>query len=761
MRKLFLFAALLLCAWAAAAMAEPLRGALSGVVTGPDGSRLAGALISLRLSGTNVETQAVSSPTGTYLIPGVQAGSYELRALLDGFEPLLVENLEIDTRERTEDLSMRLASIQLVVTVIGEMNRESIEAAETRESSARDVAESMTAVPGVWKIRKGGIGNDIVLRGFGGKDLNVLVDGQRIYGACPNHMDPSAFHVDFSEVDRIEIGKGPFDVRNQGSLGGVVSIVTRSAQNGLHVFGNLSAGSYDFINPSATVSYGRDAFSLLAGYSYRTSSPYTDGSGNPFTRSLNYRQEYLDGDAFRIGTVWTKASFEPFGHLAQISFARQQADHVLYPYLQMDAVYDDTTRFSAGYQVDGLDGLMRSIRIHSYYTNVDHWMTDQYRSSSLNLARPYSMGTLAETKALGGKIEAVLGSVTVGFEALHRKWDAATQLAGAGYNPRYSIPDVRTDSLGLYSEYSRALSDVLRLSFAGRVDTVTTAADAAKANTSLYRAYHSTSLTSRTNNYPSGNLRLAFKTPIGLELSGGIGHTVRVPDARERYFALKRMGTDWVGNPELKPSRNTGLDANLSFRRQALQLQSSLYLDYIDDYVTVVPRSKESLMPGVMNTNARSYENVDARMYGGEFSISYLVSRRLFLSSDLSYVRGTRDVDAARGILTGDLAEIPPLRSRTAFRYDTARFFGEIEAVFTGRQDNVDRVLGEQSTAGYGIANLKAGTSYRRLSLRLALNNIFARRYHEHLSYMRDPFRSGARVYEPGRNFLVHVSYRY
>ena len=55
-----------------------------------------------------------------------------------------------------------------------------------------------------------------MLRGLQSRDLNVLIDGQRVYGACPNHMDPAAFHVDFAEVDRVEVGKGPFDVKNQG-----------------------------------------------------------------------------------------------------------------------------------------------------------------------------------------------------------------------------------------------------------------------------------------------------------------------------------------------------------------------------------------------------------------------------------------------------------------------------------------------------------------------------------------------------------------
>jgi outer membrane receptor protein involved in Fe transport len=43
----------------------------------------------------------------------------------------------------------------------------------------------------------------------------------------------------------------------------------------------------------------------------------------------------------------------------------------------------------------------------------------------------------------------------------------------------------------------------------------------------------------------------------------------------------------------------------------------------------------------------------------------------------------------------------------------------------------------------------------------LGMNNIFDRRYMEHLSYQRDRFRSGARIYEPGWSILVNLSYRH
>jgi iron complex outermembrane receptor protein len=698
-----------------------------------------------------------------YRIPNLEAGTYELRAESAGFEPVLISGFALAAGEsRVADFKLQVATIREIVTVVGESPKDSVEAAETRESSARDVGEAMMRTPGVWKLRKGGIANDIVMRGFQSKDLNVLIDGQRIYGACPNHMDPPAFHADFAEVERIEVGKGPFDVKNQGSLGGVVNIVTRKAGPGFHATANLSTGSYGFINPSAAASYGREAFSVLGGYSYRLSAPYTDGSGKRFTEYLNYRAGLLDSDAFRIGTVWAKVSASPSSRqLAQISYARQEGNHILYPYLQMDAMYDDADRFNAGYQIDGVSSFVRSLRLHAYYTRVNHWMTDEYRTSSIGAAREYSMGTQAGTKAIGGRFETSLGEVAVGLEAFRRQWNATTQLAPSGYTPQFSIPDVRTDSFGLYSQYSRSLSDRLRLSLGGRLDTITSAADPSRANTNLYFAYNSTRSTSATDTLPSGNVRLSYQIPAGIEFSGGVGHTARVPDPRERYFALRRMGTDWVGNPALEPSRNTGVDAGVSLRRQSLFVESSLHLDTIRDFVTVIPQAKVNAIAGVMNPIARSYQNSDAKIYGGEFKVSFLLTSKVFLSSDLSFVRGTQAVVPQTGILSRNLSEMPPVRSRSSLRYDTGKLAAEIEGVFAGAQRNVDTSLREQPTAGYGIANLRASMNLKRFSLRLGFNNLFGRQFYDHLSYQRDPFRTGVRVYEPGRNLYANLSYRF
>src|SRR5690606_14919110 len=85
-------------------------------------------------------------------------------------------------------------------------------AREIRESLARDVGDALAEVPGAARIRKGGLAHDVVVRGAKGDDVVMQIDGQPLHGACPNRMDPPIFHVDFAEVERVELALGPFDV---------------------------------------------------------------------------------------------------------------------------------------------------------------------------------------------------------------------------------------------------------------------------------------------------------------------------------------------------------------------------------------------------------------------------------------------------------------------------------------------------------------------------------------------------------------------
>jgi iron complex outermembrane receptor protein len=746
---------------AAAAEAQGLA-VVTGTVQGPDGARLPGALITARAGGA-VVAEVASGEQGAFRLSGLRAGRFELRVELQGFKPAArTVDLAVAVRE-TVDVQLALDGLTETVTVVGSAARETLEPPRVRESGARDVGEAMSGMAGVWKVRRGAIANDIVVRGYQNDNVTVLIDGARLYGACPNNMDHTAFHVDFAEVDRIEIAKGPFDLRNQGGLGAAVNIVTKRPADGFHVNPQVSFGSYGYVNPSVTASYGTSRVAVLAGYSYRAANAYTDGSGRSLLSTANYRSTAADTRAFDVNTAWGRVDLAPGdGHALQVGYSRQRADDVLYPYLQMDAVYDNADRVNLGYDLKQGVGPIRSLRAQAYLTRVEHWMTDALRVSSNGMGAGYSMATLAKTSTQGGKVEASVPGGIVGVEAFRRAWDTTTQLAMTKYQPQASIPNVFLTSAGFYGEFSRAIGNALRVDVGGRLDRTRNEADASLANTALYLAYQGRSATTAVDTYPSGKIRVSYAIRPTLTLSGGVGRTVRVPDPQERYFGLKRSGSDWVGNPFLRPTKNTGVEMNLAYRVGRLFLNGNVHRDALADAIGVYQQAKLVPVAGVMNTVARSYRNVDATMSGAEVEGVLPVTDRLFLSGDVSTVRGRQTVNAAAGVNSPWLSEMPPTRSRLALRYEArgARRsgFAEVEAVYSAQQTHVDTDLRESPTPSYAVANARLGASLGKVRVAVGVANIFNRTYVEHLSYQRDPFRTGTKTYEPGRNVYTNVA---
>jgi iron complex outermembrane receptor protein len=210
------------------------------------------------------------------------------------------------------------------------------------------------------------------------------------------------------------------------------------------------------------------------------------------------------------------------------------------------------------------------------------------------------------------------------------------------------------------------------------------------------------------------------------------------------------------------------VDGNLSFRKSRFFLASSMYyydvqdfITIVQDFITIVQQPKVNPIAGIMNKQARSYQNVDARLTGAEVQGVITVAQHLSVSADLSYVRGSQLPNPSLGIVSEYLPEMPPLNSQAGMRYDIGRLFAEVEGVFVAAQDRVAAELKEMPTPGYGIANIRFGADHKRFSFRGGVNNIFDRAYYEHLSYQRDPFRTGTKVLEAGRNIFVNVAYRF
>ena len=738
-------------------------GSLVGTATGPGDTGLPGVTVTVQLASGSAIRTVITGEGGSFRVSDLEPGSYTVSGSLHGFHPASVSAVGIREGETARiRLSLSIATFHDTMQVDAPLPHTTMEATELRESAARDVGEALARMGGVWKVRKGGIANDVSLRGFREDDITVLIDGARVAGACPNRMDPPAFHLDFAEVDRIEVAPTSGRMEAQGSMGGMINVVTRKPGAGLHADVSMAAGSWGMINPSATVSYGTDRWAVLGGLSHRSGEPFADGSGQRFTEAANYTDAVDGVDAYDIDSGWTRMYVRPAdGHELNLSYAGQRSDDVLYSALMMDAEYDNTDRVVLGYRYAGSDdATLREARATAYGTRVDHWMTDTYRTTGAMAPRGWGMGTSASTEVIGGSVDVVLGEFAIGAEAYRRSWDAWTELAMMGYMRQFSIPDVTVEALGLSARWRHAFSEDTQLEVGGRVDRVSTGADQSKANTDLYYAYHGVRDTSREDVEPSFSLRLVQRIGTGIDLHAGVARTSRAPDPRERYFGLKRMGVDWVGNPEIDPPVTTGAEVGLAWSAGSGLLTARVWADRVAGFITMYGQQRINMVPGVMNPNAQTYTNIDALLRGVSVDGTAALSSRFYLSGSLSYVRGTKDMDADRNLESENLAEMPPLTARLALRWQNPRVFAEAEGLAAAEQDEIDTDLDEVATPGWAILNLKGGMTFGQWRLQLILENVFDRTYREHFSYLRNPYRSGTTVNEPGRSYAVTLGWR-
>ena len=548
---------------------------------------------------------------------------------------------------------------------------------------------------------------------------------------------------------------------NQGSLGAVVNIITKAPGLGFSVKPSFSAGSFGFYNPTITASYGNSAFRILGGYSYRTSEPYKDGSGRRFTDYAAYSAAGKQQQSFDINTGWLETQFS-ISDRQQISLAytRQQSGLILYPYLMMDSDYDNADRATFKYSARELSGAVRNVRVEAYLTRVNHFMSDSQRASAM--AGAWKMASDATTRAVGGRIEADFGrGFTGGVESYYRNWNMLGYMKMSGMttvNP--SIPDVDTQTLGSFLDYHRALSDRVKVSGGIRFDHALMRPSSAQASTDLYYQFHNTRRMSNSDNYASGNARVSITTPRSTELFAGIGTTGRIPDAEERYISRRAASGATVGNPLLPVTRNTELTVGWSASPARFYVRPTLFYSFLSDYILLNDQSQINSMGGGMtgmaSAFARSYTNVDARIYGGELAYGITVSRAMSFSGGTSYSRGI-----ARTPVSVNLPEMPPLRTWGALRYTRSWMFAEIGGAAVNRQSLINSDLKEAPTPGYGVMNLKCGFTHRKLSGSFSIDNLLNRFYYEHFSYYRDPFAAGVKIPEPGRTLFAQLRYSF
>mgnify|MGYP001066173551 CR=1 FL=1 len=356
---------------------------------------------------------------------------------------------------------------------------------EMNEKGYTEAIEGLKQIEGIHFTRRGKSSIDLNLRGLSKDNINILIDGDKAYGACPNRMDPPASLITFDNLESIEVIKGPYDVKNQGSMGGAVYTKTKDIKLGLENSVKLQVGSYDEKVASFRSAYGLETFKIAVTGSYQGYKPYKDGNGNsitkvypdldhplylfPYPTSIsidgtsinlaNFNYEYPGVLPFDLQNAPSSNRYKyqkrniltekkTAGIKTVIAISPQQELEIegyyfttansLTPYLLMDMVWDEFKKGSIQYSIKNINENLKKLSFKVYGSDTLHDMTDELRCSSTtnnincsesNLSRTYGMRSWATSSLNGFRIDAetnILQKTNFGIDTYIRKWNIET-----------------------------------------------------------------------------------------------------------------------------------------------------------------------------------------------------------------------------------------------------------------------------------------------------------------------------------------------
>lgn len=482
-----------------------------------------------------------------------------------------------------------------------------------------------------------------------------------------------------------------------GLAGGIDFHRTRPGQQRL-VKGIISGSGGASESADVAVSFEQSGTRVSARYLQQAN--WEDGEGRDF--ATNYG--YLNPQDATLAEIAVHTARDDWDAAASYTSTRD----VSFPYLLMDERENDVLSLSAGW---------RGSRF--YFNTAEHLMDNGLRVPVV------TMTTDVSTK--------IFGVTSDRFEVYGRNWDADNTV---GPLTNHLMPDVWR--YGATGTHTLALADATGLILrAGLVVT---------------RVGDEAALTLHRELYPDAERQL-WHIPFGAGLEhrrrlmqGEIVLTTEAvgeaPEIESLYIAVRKpMGKPhWTGNPDLDaPLR---LTSRAQWSRGILRCDA--FLTRVNNYVQLSSAS-------VGTVNYLTFANLDAYLAGA----SAFASHR-YVDAGLVWNWGQQ-----AGTST-PLAEILPLMLDATLKSPAyGRLSARLHWVHAFEQSRIDREFGETVTADWNRLDLELEYAMRQTNLVLTVRNLTDELYYNHLSFRRDPFASGARVFDPGLTVGLRLIFQY
>lgn len=272
--------------------AQTFRGAILGTVTDPTGAVVAGANVTVKNVGTGLQRTTVTNADGSYSLPELPIGSYDVTITQSGFQTFVATGVTVDVAsERRVDATMKTGEVATKVEVAGELLPQvetttdtlggtfSSETIESLPVNGRDYQKLIYLNPGVAgspdqiSDSPGSYGT-FSMNGSRGRSNNFLLDGTDMNDAYRNDPaineagvfgDPATI-LPIDAVAELRVLSN-YEAEYGRNSGAVINIVTKSGTNSFHGSlleyfrtGKLGARNYFNFDPDPKSPFNNNQF---------------------------------------------------------------------------------------------------------------------------------------------------------------------------------------------------------------------------------------------------------------------------------------------------------------------------------------------------------------------------------------------------------------------------------------------------------------------------------------------------------------------
>lgn len=547
-------------------------------------------------------------------------------------------------------------------------------------------------------IRKGVFfAQDIYSDGLKRSDITVLVDGERYHSACPNRMDSPLTRVNPLDLHEIDLTKTSFNI--QSGIGGMVNFRRSYPDETVKMVSQVSgtAGAFESV----------DAAFAISGYNHSVDVRYAEG------------KTYKNGDGKKFDELYNYETLEPF-MLGEISFKGCKKDlkyglsfsyneDISFPYLMMDERVNRVYSGFAEYKHNKI-----------YFNYTDHMMDNGLRTGSMYM------------KSIAKNL--TIGFIRDNFEVYYRNWDIDNFLKSTSMTiNNHMIPDVHQVSASYFDKWETG-----KIKISAKAGVVYQNAGDRK-RLDVFKVLYDKPNENRY--FPVGAVSVNFVDVKGKARYGLLWEAqTEAPEIESRLISVNKMmmKADWLGNPDLDQVIKMTVRGLFSYNKISIEPFYHNLWNYAN-----LKGLKIGMKP------YQTYENIDAYILGVNLSAKY---EHLEITASYNYGENKTNEEP--------LSEIAPFKVRTVITSpEYYGFSGYMIHTYHSQQTRVSALLNENSTGAWNKIDLGVTKKINRLSLSLDVENLLDLNYYQHLSFLRNPFSSGSKVYEPGRkiNFSIRV----